>query len=75
VNLLDVTFNLTNQSYKPGSTILYVHKQSDHPSAVLRNLPRNINKGLSSLSSNEEEFKTSIQPYQEALANSEYNYR
>jgi len=80
VNFLDVkSFNLTNQSYKPftkpGNTILYVHKQSDHPPTVLKNLPGNINKRLSSLSSNEEEFNTTIQPYQEALSNSGYDYK
>jgi len=40
VNFLDVTFNLNNQSYKPytkpGNTILYVRKQSNHPLAVLK---------------------------------------
>jgi len=38
--LIEATFNLTNQSYKlytkPGNTILCVHKQSDHPPAVLK---------------------------------------
>jgi len=79
VNFLDVTFNLTKQSYKPytkpGNTNLYVHKQRDYPPAVLKNLPENINKRLSSLYSNEEQFNTTIQPYQEALSNSGYDYK
>jgi len=40
----------------------------------LKNLPENINKRRS-LSSNEEEFNTTIQPYQEALSNSGYDYK
>jgi len=77
VNFLDVTFNLTNQSYKPntkpGNTILYVHKQSDYPPTVLKNLPEH-STNKSSLSSNEEEFNTTSYN-QEALPNSGYDYK
>jgi len=41
----------------------------------LKNIPENINKRLGSLSYNEEEFNTTIQPYQEALSNSGYDYK
>jgi len=41
----------------------------------LKNLPENINKRLSSFSSNEEEFNTTIQPNQEALSNSGYDFK
>jgi len=71
VNFLDVTFKLTNQSYKlytkPGNTILYVHKQSGHPPAVLKNLSENINERLSTLSFSEEVFNTTIQPATTAM--------
>jgi len=41
----------------------------------LKNLPENINKRFGSLSSSEEKLNTTIQPYQEALSNSAYDYR
>ena len=40
VNFLDVTFDLTNGSYKPymkpNNKLLYVHRQSNHPPALLK---------------------------------------
>ena len=52
---------------KPGDVKNYVHKMSNHPPAVLRNIPKNINDRLCKLSSNEEIFNNAIPPYQEAL--------
>ena len=77
-NFLDVTLNLTNNSYtpytKPNNTIMYVHKLSNHPTSITKNLPQNINKRLNNLSSNKTEFGRSKQPYQQALNNSGYTY-
>ena len=77
VNFLDVTLNLQDGSFKPfqkpGNTILYVHKQSNHPPSILKNLPDNINKRLNALSSDEQQFNSTVQPYQEALHKSGYN--
>ena len=46
VNFLDVTFNLTDGTYKPymklNNKLLYVHKQSNHPPTLLKNIPTNI---------------------------------
>ena len=70
VNFLDVTFNLTNGCYKPfmkpNNKLSYVHQQSNHPPALLKNIPLNINKRLTSISSRKEVFDESIAPYQKA---------
>ena len=79
VNFLDVTFNLANESYKPymkpNNKLLYVHWQSNHPPALLKNIPDNINKRLSSISSSKEIFDKAIPPYQKALEESGYDYK
>ena len=77
VNFLDVTFNLANGTYKPyiepNNTLLYVYSQSNHPPLVLKNIPLNINKRLSSISSNQDVLNETIAPYQKALDESGYN--
>ena len=78
VNFLDVTFNLRAGTYepymKPGNTPLYVHRLSNHPPSITKNIPDAINRRLSSISSNEEIFRKAAPPYQEALINSGYDY-
>ena len=78
VNFLDVTLDLRSGLYKPynkpNDTPLYVHKNSNHPPSILKNLPAGINKRLSSLSANEEIFKQSTPTFQEALQKSEHNH-
>ena len=79
VNFLDVTFNLTNGSYKPyikpNDKLSYVHQQSNHPPALLKNIPLNINKRLTTISSSKETFDESIGPYQKALKESGYDHK
>ena len=48
---------------------------SNHPPSVLKNLPQNVNKRLSSISSNEELFNDEIPLYQEAITKSDYNIK
>ena len=79
VHFLDVTFDLTSGTYKPfmkpNNKLLYVHRQSNHPPALLKNIPENINKRLTSISSNKEVFDEAIPPYQKALDESGYAYK
>lgn len=79
VNFLDVTFNLTDKTYrpytKPSSTLLYVHRESNHPPTVIKNIPAGINRRLSSISSDKKSFDLSAQPYQKALDESGYNHK
>ena len=79
VNFLDVTLDLTNQSFKPfirpNNKILYAHRQSNDPPALLKNIPENINKRLSCISSTQQIFNEAIPPYQKALDESGYNFK
>ena len=79
VNYLDVTFDLRTSSFKPymkpGNTLQYVHRQSNHPPAVLKAIPDAINNRLSNISSDEQAFDSACPPYQDALHKSGYNYK
>lgn len=79
VNFLDVTFNLSDKTYrpytKPSSSLLYINKESNHPPTVIRNIPAGINKRLSSISSDKKSFDLSTTPYQKALDESGYNHK
>ena len=52
---LDIYFDLERESYrpynKPNNTPLYVHRLSNHPPSILKNIPEGVNQRLSSLSS------------------------
>ncbi len=79
MNFLDVTLDLTSGNYKPymkpNNKLLYVHRQSNHPPALLKNIPHNINKRLNNISSCKEVFDEAIPPYQKALQESGYDYK
>ena len=71
VNFLDLTFDLTTEKYKPyrkpNDDPLYIHKHSNHPPRILRQLPASIKKRISTLSSDKQEFDDAAQTYQNAL--------
>ena len=79
VDFLDTTFDLGTTTHrpfmKPNNTPLYVHKDSNHPPNIIKNIPESINKRLSTISSNETIFNQSVKPYQEALHKSGYSYK
>ena len=79
VQFLDVEFDLNEGTYrpfiKPGDVPLYVHQFSNHPQAVLKNIPAAINKRLSALSSNEEMFLSVAPLFQEAIQKAGYTYK
>ena len=78
INFLDITMKLSTGSYspfmKPNNTPLYVHKDSNHPPCITRNIPESINKRLSKISSSEAIFKNATPEYQKALNKSGYNH-
>ena len=78
VNFLDVTLDLQNGTHtpysKPNNTTLYVHKKSNYPPAIIKQIPDAINKRLSSLSHDETAFSTAKPVYQEALKKSGYDH-
>ena len=59
---------------KPNDSPVYVHAQSNHPPSILQNIPKSVNRRLSSISSSEEVFNAAKPPYQQALKNSGYNF-
>ena len=76
VNYLDVSLNLNNSNYKPyqkpDNEILYIHKDSNHPPSILKQISTSIEKRISTLSSNETIFNESKEIYQKALEKSGY---
>ena len=74
VDYLDVTFDLQTNSYKPyrkpDNLPVYLHKDSNHPPTILKELPNSIAKRLSDLSSSENVFYDCIPVYKEALQKS-----
>ena len=79
VDFLDVTLNLTestNKPYlKPNDEICNIHKESNHPPSITKQLPISIEIRLSKLCSNEKVFNESVSIYQEALDKSGYNHK
>ena len=72
-DFLDVSFNLSQNTYspfrKPGNKPLYINSKSNHPPAIIKQLPSMINKRLNELSCNKEEFgqsQTILQPSSES---------
>ena len=55
VDYLDITLDLSTGLHapymKPNDVKNYVHKMSNHPPAVVKNIPKNINNRLNKLSS------------------------
>ena len=77
VNYLDVTFNLTNESYypyrKPNNQPLYINTKSNHPPNIIKQLPAAINRRISDISCNETEFNKAKPIYEHALKSSGYD--
>ena len=78
VNYLDVTLNMQDGSYKPfnkeNHTPVYVHVDSSHPPAILKNIPLSVNKRLTTISSDESHFDSSKAIFQTALNNAGYKH-
>ena len=76
-DFMDAQFDLEKDSYypckKPNDTPIYVHRGSNHPLNILKQLPQMTAKRLSDLSCNEEEFKKAANEYQEVLKKSGFN--
>ena len=54
VDFLDITLDLRTAIYepykKPNSNLTCIHEQSNHPPAIIKDLPKNTNKRLSTSS-------------------------
>ena len=79
VQFLDAEFNLEEGSFKPflkpGDKPVYVNARSNHPPAILRNIPQSINRRLSALSSDVNKFNSVSPIYQEALNKAGYSFQ
>ena len=79
VDYLDVTINLSGDSYKsfhkPNSEINYIHRESNHPPSIIKQLPLSVESRLSKLSSDENVFIQAASVYQEALKRAGYNHK
>ena len=65
----------TNRELKPNDDPLYIHKHSNHPPSILRQLPASINKRISTLSSDKQAFNDAVQAYQNALGHSNSSHK
>ena len=78
VNYLDITLDLNKGTYKPyrkpNDETLYIDAKSNHPTNILKQLPKSIETRLSNLSSNSEIFNEASKHYQNVLNHSGYNY-
>ena len=78
VQFLDVTLDLKNENYKPymkpEDKPCYVNSESNHPPAIIRNIPLSINKRLSKISSNKEIFDNAAPIYQAELTTNGYHH-
>ena len=79
VKFLDVEFDLENDTFKPyikeNDVPLYVHKNSNHPPSITKNIPDSVNRRLSALSSDEKSFSSIAEKYQDALTKSAYDHK
>ena len=79
VDFLDITIDLRTGIHKPymkpNNSPLYVHKDSNHPPSIVKNIPESINRRLSTISSDKTSFDQSAPEYQTALNNSGYKYK
>ncbi|KAJ8034175.1 hypothetical protein HOLleu_20901 [Holothuria leucospilota] len=60
---------------KQNNTSLYVHRESNHPPSIIKNIPKAVNRRLSTISSNDAVFDAAAPPYQEALTKSGYQHQ
>ena len=69
-NFLDITLNLTTESYKPyrkpNDQPLYIDKYSNHLRHIIKTLPNTISKRISELSSTKKDFEEAAPIYIEA---------
>ena len=73
VNFLDVTLDLSNNSYKPfiktDQHPSYINVNSNHPKNIIKKVPKAVNWRICKLSVNEKIFKESRKMYIDALKN------
>ena len=76
-NFLDVTLNLTTESYKPyrepNNQPLYIDKYSNHPRHIINTIPDTISRRISELSSTKKDFEEASPIYIEAMKQAKHD--
>ena len=76
-DFLDIYLDLKSGKYKPyhkpNDTPLYVHAKSNHPPAIIKRIPEMIERRISKLSYDENEFNQAKKYYECALKKSGYD--
>ena len=79
LKMVGVTLNPLDGSYKPfhepNSKISYIHRESNHPPSIIKQLPLCFESLLSKLSSDENVLIQAAFVYQEALKRAGYNHK
>ena len=74
VDFLDVTLDMPSGKFwpyrKPNNTPLYINKQSNHPPSVKKQLPTMIERRVSDISVDQEQFEKAKPEYERALKDS-----
>ena len=77
VNFLDVTLSLANGKFWPfakeNNQPLYIHKESNHPPTITKELPKMIESRITALSCNEDEFEKVKGTYNTSLKSSGFS--
>ena len=72
VDFLDVRLDLTNNKYqpyrKPNSETVHINNHSNHSPNILKELPKAINKQITSISCNQNIFDTAKSTHEQALS-------
>ena len=73
VNFLDVTLNISNNTYKPflktDQYPSYINVNSNHPKTIIKQVPKAVNLRIRNLSANEKIFQEGSKIYVDALKN------
>ena len=76
VDFLDVTFDLSTETYHPtkktGNQLFYINTESNQPPTIIKHLPVAISRRISDVSCNQEIIDKAKQDYDKALRDSGY---
>ena len=79
VEFLDIYMDLEQEEFgpflKPNDTPIYVDAGSNHPPKVIENIPKGINRRLSTISATKQIFENAAPVYQAALEKSGHNFK
>ena len=77
MDFLDVSLNLSTESFypyrKPNDRPMYIHRQSNHPPNIIKNIPSSISRRLTDISSDSAAFEDARQLYDNALRESGFS--